>query len=221
MDQCFHSDGFCVESPSYSSMHLSLMRDIPEILRGYSDPQGFQPDRRRRGSTTLIPLSSLDRYRLALESMVRMLAPERRYPVIGDTHYRCGAQHDLGRDPGRPLRRSIRRAAGNGPRQEARRCRQRVRPVVSQRRHAGHSDSSAAACTPNGSPAGTSPCCGRATRRRHGFLSERLCHARSPALRYAGHHLLCGRQGSWPPTAATSGTILATPGPRARWHTTS
>ena len=89
MDQCFHPDGFCVESPSYSNMHLSLMRDIPEILRGYSDPRGFQPADGER-IDNLDPFVDLDRYRLALESMVRMLAPGRRYPVIGDTHYRSG-----------------------------------------------------------------------------------------------------------------------------------
>jgi hypothetical protein len=89
MEQCFHSDGFCVESPSYSSMHLSLMRDIPEILRGYSDPQDFQPERGER-IDDLDPFVSLDRYRLALESMARMLAPERQYPVIGDTHFGAG-----------------------------------------------------------------------------------------------------------------------------------
>ena len=89
MDQCFHSDGFCIESPSYSSMHLSLMRDIPEILRGYSDPIGFQPADGKR-MDDFDPFVDLDRYRLALESMVRMLAPGRQYPVIGDTHYRSG-----------------------------------------------------------------------------------------------------------------------------------
>jgi len=89
MEQCFHEDGFCKESPSYSSMHLSLMRDIPEILRGYSDPEGFQPADGER-IENLDPFVDLDRYRLALESMVRMLAPQRRYPVIGDTHHRAG-----------------------------------------------------------------------------------------------------------------------------------
>ena len=89
MDGCFHVDGFCRESPSYSGMHLGLMRDIPEILRGYSDPDGYQP-------ATGVPIRDLDpfqdvsRYRLALESMVRMLTPNRRFPVIGDTHWRAG-----------------------------------------------------------------------------------------------------------------------------------
>ena len=89
LERCFHSDGFCMESPSYSSMHLSLMRDIPEILRGYSDPAGYQPPDGER-LERLDPFSRLDRYRLALESMVRMLAPGRRYPVIGDTHAGSG-----------------------------------------------------------------------------------------------------------------------------------
>jgi len=89
MDECFHFDGFCMESPSYSSMHLGLMRDIPEILRGYSDPPGYQPDEGKR-LDDLEPFDQIGRYRLALESMVRMMAPGRRYPVIGDTHYRTG-----------------------------------------------------------------------------------------------------------------------------------
>lgn len=83
---CFHFDGFCKESPSYSSMHLGLMADIPEILRGYSDPQGYQPEEGER-IDDLNPFEYVQRYKLALESMVRMLAPGNRYPVIGDTSY--------------------------------------------------------------------------------------------------------------------------------------
>jgi len=45
MDECFHFDGFCRESPSYSSMHLGGLRDIPEIVAGYSDPADYEsPD---------------------------------------------------------------------------------------------------------------------------------------------------------------------------------
>ena len=88
MDRCFHSDGFCTESPSYSSMHLSLMRNIPEILRGYSDPPSYEPEEGER-IDGLRPFHEIGRYRLALESMVRMMAPKRRYPVIGDTHHRA------------------------------------------------------------------------------------------------------------------------------------
>ena len=88
MQRCFHTDGFCRESPSYSGMHLGMMQRIPEILRGYSDPPGFEPEEGGR-LDDFDPFGHVGRYRLALESMVRMLAPDRRYPVIGDTH--CGA----------------------------------------------------------------------------------------------------------------------------------
>ncbi|MCE5249354.1 heparinase II/III-family protein [bacterium] len=86
MEHSFHFDGFCRESPSYSAMHLGLMRDIPEILAGYSDPSGYVPEK-GEPLRDFNPFTSLDRYRLAQESMVRMLDPNRRYPVVGDTHY--------------------------------------------------------------------------------------------------------------------------------------
>jgi hypothetical protein len=86
MEKSFHFDGFCEESPSYSDMHLSLMRNIPEILLGYSDRPGYRP---LDGNTlqNFDPFRSVGRYRLALESMVRMLDCNRKYPVIGDTHF--------------------------------------------------------------------------------------------------------------------------------------
>lgn len=86
MEHSFHFDGFCEESPSYSDMHLSLMRNIPEILDGYSDPAGAAPSDGRT-LRNFNPFREVGRYRLALESMVRMLDPNRKYPVIGDTHY--------------------------------------------------------------------------------------------------------------------------------------
>ncbi|MHB9027775.1 MAG: heparinase II/III domain-containing protein [Candidatus Latescibacterota bacterium] len=89
MEKSFHFDGFCEESPSYSDMHLSLMRNIPEILLGYSDQPGYRP---ADGKTlkNFDPFRSVGRYQLALESMVRMLDCNRKYPVIGDTHYGSG-----------------------------------------------------------------------------------------------------------------------------------
>ncbi len=86
MNQCFHEDGFCMESPSYSGMHLSLMREIPEILRGYTDPAGYTDDNGKRFDN-LQPFEYLTRYKLALASMVKMAAPGERVPVIGDTHH--------------------------------------------------------------------------------------------------------------------------------------
>ncbi|MDA0746891.1 MAG: hypothetical protein O2954_10255, partial [bacterium] len=43
MEEGFHFDGFCKESPGYSNMHLNLMREIPELLLGYSDPEDYTP----------------------------------------------------------------------------------------------------------------------------------------------------------------------------------
>ena len=90
MDHSFHFDGFCKETPSYSAMHLNLMRNIPEILMGYSDPENFVP-KDNKLLRDFNPFTGIDRYRLALESMVRMLDPSNRYPVIGDTHYGGGS----------------------------------------------------------------------------------------------------------------------------------
>ncbi len=80
----FHFDGFCCESPGYSGMHLRLMRQIPEILLGYSDPEGYTPEE-GEPLKDFDPFQAFERYRLALESMVRMLDPRLRYPVIGDS----------------------------------------------------------------------------------------------------------------------------------------
>lgn len=84
LEKSYHFDGFCEESPGYSNMHLNLMRDIPELLSGYSDPEGFVPERGER-LKNLNPFRHFDRYRLALESMVRQLDPNLEYPVIGDS----------------------------------------------------------------------------------------------------------------------------------------
>ena len=84
MDDAFHFDGFCTESPSYSAMHLNQLREIPELLDGYSDPEGYEPGN-GAAMKNLDPFRHFDRYRLALESMVRMLDPNLQEPVIGDS----------------------------------------------------------------------------------------------------------------------------------------
>lgn len=89
MDEDFHFDGFCKESPSYSAMHLDGLQEIPDIVAGYSDPPDYQPEQGER-ITNLDPFEQMPRYRLALLSMVKMIMPNRRYPVIGDTHYTAG-----------------------------------------------------------------------------------------------------------------------------------
>ena len=85
IERCFHFDGFCTESPAYSNMHLGLMKEIPELLIGYSDRRDYQPETGER-MDDFDPFAGIPRYRLALESMVRMLRPDLKYPVIGDTH---------------------------------------------------------------------------------------------------------------------------------------
>ncbi len=85
MEGGFHFDGLCTESPSYSDMHLNVMREIPEVLMGYSDPEGYEPEE-GEPLRDFNPFQHFDRYRLALESMVRILDPRMQYPVIGDTH---------------------------------------------------------------------------------------------------------------------------------------
>ena len=89
LDDCFHFDGFCKESPAYSSMHLGYMGEIPALLDGYSDPPGYQPASGER-LEQFNPYRHLDRYRLALESMVRVLRPDRKCPVLGDTQEGSG-----------------------------------------------------------------------------------------------------------------------------------
>lgn len=85
MRRCFHFDGFCTESPAYSSMHLGLMEEIPDLLAGYSDPPDYTPEEGERFDS-FDPFTRIPRYALALQSMVRMLRPDLRFPVIGDTH---------------------------------------------------------------------------------------------------------------------------------------
>ena len=85
LEQCFHFDGFCMESPSYSSMHLGGLYEIPDLIAGDSDPAGYQAEDGTRFDS-LNPYRDLPRYRLALLSMVRMLTPDLKFPVIGDTH---------------------------------------------------------------------------------------------------------------------------------------
>jgi hypothetical protein len=91
LEKGFHTDGFCTESPSYSDMFLNLMRQIPDLLAGYSDPEDHAPEQGGR-LVDFDPYHQFPRYRLALENMLRMLNPNRKYPVIGDTHFGGGLQ---------------------------------------------------------------------------------------------------------------------------------
>ncbi len=91
LDKGFHFDGFGTESPSYSDMFLNLVRDIPELVYGYTDPPGYQPHEGNR-LEDYDPYLNTPLYRSALEGQIRLLDPNRRYPVIGDTHAGSGLQ---------------------------------------------------------------------------------------------------------------------------------
>ncbi|MBI3946773.1 MAG: heparinase II/III family protein [Armatimonadetes bacterium] len=83
METKYHLDGFYAESPAYASHNYLNMRDLPDLLLGYSDPPGYRPEKGPRLES--LNLYQHDRFRLALLSMARMLAPGNRLPVIGDT----------------------------------------------------------------------------------------------------------------------------------------
>ena len=86
IEQRYHFDGFYTETPSYAITNFGTMRELPDLLMGYSDPEGNEEG---AGGKTLNPFAT-GRFRLALESMLRMLAPGNRLPVIGDTHFDSG-----------------------------------------------------------------------------------------------------------------------------------
>ncbi|MDY0168458.1 MAG: heparinase II/III family protein [Thermoguttaceae bacterium] len=81
----YHFDGFYSESPGYAVHNFSNLRELPDIVHGYSDPPGYQPE--SGGRLDDVNLFAAGRVRLALESLVRMLAPRNRLPAIGDTAY--------------------------------------------------------------------------------------------------------------------------------------
>ncbi len=81
----YHFDGFYSESPSYAAHNFDNVHEVADILCGYSDPPGFQPEGGPR-LENLNPFTA-GRFHLAMQSMLRMLAPGRRLPVIGDTVY--------------------------------------------------------------------------------------------------------------------------------------
>ncbi|MBI3944781.1 MAG: heparinase II/III family protein [Armatimonadetes bacterium] len=85
LDSKYHLDGFFTESPAYAEHNYENVRELPDILLGYSDPPGYQPKQGPR-LENLNPYAD-ERFRLALLSMVRMLTPGNRLPVIGDTRH--------------------------------------------------------------------------------------------------------------------------------------
>ena len=81
----YHHDGFYSESPAYSAHNLSNVHELADLLHGYSDPPGYQPEEGER--IEQLDMFSNGRYPLSLLSLARMLAPGNRMPIIGDTRY--------------------------------------------------------------------------------------------------------------------------------------
>jgi hypothetical protein len=85
MDERYHFDGFYAETPAYAITNFGTVRELPDLLLGYSSPPGYQPETGQRVED-LDPFAG-GHFHLAMLSMVRLLAPGNRLPVIGDTHY--------------------------------------------------------------------------------------------------------------------------------------
>jgi hypothetical protein len=85
LDRRYHFDGFYAESPAYALHNYSNMRELTDMLFGYSDPAGYKPEEGNR-LDNFNPFGH-GRFHLALLSTMRQLAPGNRLPVIGDTAY--------------------------------------------------------------------------------------------------------------------------------------
>jgi len=85
----YHFDGFYSESPAYAAHNFSNVRELPDLLYDYSDQPDYQPEEGPR-LENLNPFTT-GRFHLALQSLMRMLAPGNRLPVIGDTRENTGA----------------------------------------------------------------------------------------------------------------------------------
>ena len=79
----YHHDGFYSESPGYSAHNFSNVREAADLLHGYSDPEGYEPEDGRRFEN--VDMYTGGRFNLSLQSLMRQLAPGRMMPVIGDT----------------------------------------------------------------------------------------------------------------------------------------
>ncbi len=84
----YHFDGFYSESPGYSAHNYSNMRELPDLLYGYSDPPGYQPEEGAR-IDDFNPYEH-GHFHRALLSKVRQIAPPgNQFPIIGNvSHHR-------------------------------------------------------------------------------------------------------------------------------------
>ena len=91
IDHWFLPDGTTSESPAYAMMTLGNTWDLPQALRGYSEPPGYTgPDGRRR---TAVDLYHGTAYERIWENCFRGLQGDLAYPPFADSylHSRLGA----------------------------------------------------------------------------------------------------------------------------------
>ncbi len=88
IDGWFLPDGTTSESPAYATMTLGNIWDLPQALRGYSEPAGYTgPDGRRRIATDLYRGTAYERI---WENCVKGLQGDLTYPCFADSYRRSG-----------------------------------------------------------------------------------------------------------------------------------
>ncbi|WP_414660333.1 heparinase II/III domain-containing protein [Horticoccus sp. 23ND18S-11] len=88
IDEWFLPDGTTSESPAYATMTLGNIWDMPQALRGYSDPPGYRgPDGRRRDAVDLYHGTAYER---VWENCFKGLQGNLTYPPFADSYPKSG-----------------------------------------------------------------------------------------------------------------------------------
>ncbi len=85
LDERYQFDGFYTDTPGYGLYNFGQLRPLPDILLGYSDPPGYQPEDGPRIED--LNLYGGGHYQLVVQAALRFLAPSLRLPVVADTKY--------------------------------------------------------------------------------------------------------------------------------------
>lgn len=80
----FLPDGTTSESPAYATMTLGNIWDLPQALRGYSEPEGYRDAQGRRRTAT--DLYHGTAYGRVWENMFRGLQGDLSYPAFADSY---------------------------------------------------------------------------------------------------------------------------------------
>ena len=81
----YQFDGFYTDTPGYGIYNFGQLRPLPDILLGYSDPPGYQPEAGDRLES--LNLYDVGQYQLVIQANLRMLAPANRLPIVADTKH--------------------------------------------------------------------------------------------------------------------------------------